>query len=167
MPYLAGSFLVARASLQDPFFTQTVILLLQHDADGAFGLVLNKPGETDEVPFPVYLGGPCTSDGVILLHGHPDWLEAEPTRETVEVAPGIYIGNAHQFQQLTEREGERGDRFRVFASYSGWGPDQLEGELASGSWAVVPATGALLFETPVDELWERLLPPSFPEPSLN
>lgn len=168
MPYHPGSFLVARAVLKDPFFSQTVVLLLQHNADGAFGLIVNKLAEAEEVPFPVYNGGPCTSDGVIMLHGHSDWLVDEqadsPERE---VAPGIFVGSAETFQRVTEGEEYQELRYRIFACYSGWGPDQLEDELATGAWAVVPASGELLFDTPAEELWERLLPPSFPQPSVN
>jgi putative transcriptional regulator len=58
-------------------------------------------------------------------------------------------------------------RFRMFAGNSGWGPGQLEGELAGGAWAVVPASGEALFDTPIDELWDSLLPPQLPEPSVN
>lgn len=168
MPYFAGSFLVARPVLKDPSFSQTVVLLLQHDADGAFGLVVNRRAQVSEdVPFPVFTGGPCTSEGVILLHGHPESLEGEDDAPEREVAPGVYLGTAELFQRLSD--GTAGDftHFRIFACYSGWGPDQLEGELASGAWAVVPAAGPVLFETPVEELWERLLPPRFPQPSLN
>jgi putative transcriptional regulator len=168
MSYHAGSFLVARSVLQDANFTQTVVLLLQHDEDGAFGLVVNRPAPTaSEVPFPVFSGGPCPSEGVILLHGHPEWLDEDAETDEREVAPGVYLGNAELFERLSEGPPDHFTRYRVFAYYSGWGPDQLEGELVAGAWAVVPATGDLLFETPFEELWERLLPPRFPEPSLN
>ena len=167
MPYLAGSFLVARSVLKDAFFNQSVVLLLQHNSDGAFGLIVNRPAQADGVPFPVFNGGPCTSEGVILLHGHRDWVDEPADSTEREVAPGIYVGSADTFQRVTEADDGEELRYRIFACYSGWGPDQLEGELASGAWAVVPATGELLFDTPAEELWERLLPPIFPQPSLN
>lgn len=167
MPYHAGSFLVARSVLKDPSFRQSVVLLLQHNADGAFGLIVNRPAQADGVPFPVFTGGPCPSEGVILLHGHRAWLEECADTAEREVAPGIFVGDAESFQRVTAAAPEEDPRYRIFACYSGWGPDQLEGELAAGAWAVVPATGALLFETPSAELWERLLPPLFPQPSVN
>lgn len=58
-------------------------------------------------------------------------------------------------------------RFRMFTGYAGWGPNQLEGELATGAWAVVPASAGTLFETPAKEMWSNLLPPTLPQPSLN
>jgi putative transcriptional regulator len=68
---------------------------------------------------------------------------------------------------VTQPEVEADLRFRIFANYSGWGPDQLESELTEGVWSVVAANGKLLFDTPVDELWTRLLPPTLPRPSMN
>ena len=167
MPYHAGSFLIAKSTLSDPYFTQTVVLLLQHNADGAFGLVVNKPAKSEELPFPVFNGGPCTSEGVIMLHGQPDWLDDAEESEGRSVAPGIFVGSTETFQRIIDDPPEENARYRIFACYSGWGPDQLETELATGSWAVVPASGDLLFDTPVEELWDRLLPPSFPQPSVN
>src|SRR5207249_2356103 len=63
MPPLAGSFLVARGALQDPNFVQTVILLLRHGEEGAFGLIVNRPAEAVGLPFPVFRGGPCPAPG--------------------------------------------------------------------------------------------------------
>lgn len=160
MTSLAGSFLIARPLLKDPSFRQTVVLLLQHSQEGAFGVIVNRPADVDGVPFPVFAGGPCESQGVVMLHGHADWDEANKH----QVAPGIFTGDASCLKQATESASER---FRVFAGYAGWGPDQLERELASGAWAVASASGDVLFETPAAELWERLVPPSLPEPSLN
>jgi putative transcriptional regulator len=164
--YYAGSFLVARPILQDPNFMQSVVLLLQHGAEGAFGLVVNRPASVKGAPFPVFTGGPCQAPGLLMLHGHAEWLALTPEQEG-EVAPGVFIGNAACLKQITESDVETARRFRVFTGYSGWGPSQLERELAAGAWTVVPATGDLLWETPPDELWKHLLPPRIPQPSLN
>ena len=58
-------------------------------------------------------------------------------------------------------------RFKMFSGYSGWGPQQLEAELAEKAWAVVRATSEHLFDTPVEDLWTSTLPPTIPEPSVN
>ena len=76
---LAGTLLIARPSLHNSFFGRSVILLLQHGEEGAFGLVLNKPAPTKEVPFPVFVGGPCKLQGLLMLHGQEEWVE-EPKR---------------------------------------------------------------------------------------
>jgi putative transcriptional regulator len=167
MPYLTGAFLVARPALKDPSFHRTVVLLLKHEAQGAFGLVVNRPSSAEGLPFPVYLGGPCASEGVVLLHGHADWADASSGEAKGEIAPGIFLGDSDCLTRISDPPPGHALRFRVFLGYAGWGPDQLEGELAAGAWAVVPATGALLFDTPVDDFWDNLLPPTIPQPSMN
>src|SRR6266487_6931157 len=124
MPPLAGSFLVARSPLLDPNFVQTVILLLRHGEEGAFGLVVNRPAEAEGLPFPVFRGGPCPAPGVILLHGHADWVKPEE-EPPAEIAPGVFIGDEDCVRRLLLGQEESG-RARLFSGYSGWGPDQLE-----------------------------------------
>jgi putative transcriptional regulator len=175
---LAGSFLVARPLLQDPNFRRTVVLILAHNADGAFGLVVNRPAKAEGLPWPLFVGGPCPSPGLMMLHGHPDWVQAaeaddesesepEPAPPSgPEVAPGLFIGNASSLEKAGASAGEE-HRFRVFSGYAGWSGGQLEGELAAGAWALAAANGDVLFETPFEELWERLAPPRIPQPSMN
>jgi putative transcriptional regulator len=168
---LAGSFLVARSVLQDENFAQTVVLLLAHSTDGAFGLVVNRPAPepVEGLSVPVFFGGPCPAPGLLLLHGHADW-QTDPNTEEAdqqEVAPGIFVGNAACLERASEPSAGEPLRLRVFSGYAGWAGGQLEGEIAAGAWAVVPAAGQLLFDTPVEELWDRLAPPSLPQPSLN
>ena len=170
MSFIAGSFLVARSTLRDPNFSQAVVLIMAHNEEGAYGLVVNRPMPAKKLPFPVFRGGPCPSPGLILLHGHADWTEAEPDQEedsAPEVAEGVFVGDEHCLRRAAEAEPGETLRVRVFNGYSGWGPDQLEGELAAGAWAVVPATGDLLFDTPAEELWECLAPPAIPQFSVN
>ncbi len=167
MSSLAGWFLVAKPVLQDPSFRQTVVLLLQHNCDGAFGLVVNRPAKVEGLPFPLFAGGPCESEGLMMLHGHADWLDSDAKPGASEVAPGVFLGDAACLERVSDPPPGETYSFRLFAGYAGWGPDQLEGELGQSAWALVKATGELLFETPVEELWDRLLPPTIPQPSLN
>src|SRR3954468_21091137 len=104
MTSLTGKFLVAKPVLQDPNFVQTVVLMLRHNDEGAFGLVVNRPAQADNVPFPVYVGGPCPAAGLILIHGQPDWLEPEDGEEPEEIAPGVYLGNAGCLRRIAETE---------------------------------------------------------------
>jgi putative transcriptional regulator len=164
MKSLGGSFLVARSVLKDSFFGQTVIFLLQHNKEGAFGLVLNRPAPVKELPFPLFVGGPCKFDGLIMLHGHKDWMSEE---ELQEVCPGVFLGDADCIGRVSEPDGDQEYRFRVFSGYSGWGPKQLEREMSEGSWAVVPATAEHIFDTSHEDLWAILVPPSLPQPSRN
>ena len=163
MPSLAGQFLVARATLKDKYFGQSVVLLLEHGPEGAFGLVLNQRAEAEELPFPLFMGGPCSFKGLIMLHGHEEWNEATER----QVMPGVFLGDAACLEKAAEAEVKDDLRFRVFTGYSGWGPKQLEHELTEGSWVVRQGSSQYVFDTPVDELWVRLAPPTLPEPSMN
>src|SRR5437899_2433245 len=102
MPSLAGSFLIARPILKDASFAQTVVLLLQHSEQGAFGLVVNRPALVEGPPFPVYPGGPCESEGLLMLHGHADWLETPAESSAKKVAPGIYLGDASCLNHVSD-----------------------------------------------------------------
>jgi putative transcriptional regulator len=167
MSSFAGKFLVARHSLRDPHFSHSVILLLQHGPEGAFGLVVNRPARIEGLPFPVFAGGPCGSQGLLLLHGHEEWAETEDGQIEGQVAPGILLGDATCLKRLDDLPDGFPGRFRMFAGYAGWGPGQLENEMNAGAWAVAPATGELLFGTPVHDLWDRLVPPAIPQFSVN
>jgi len=164
MKSLAGALLIARPVLKESFFQQTVILLLQHSEEGAFGVVLNRPAPVKDLPFPLFIGGPCKFQGLIMIHGHADWTDPE---ERQEPCPGVFLGNAECISRISDVEEGQEYQFRVFTGYSGWGPDQLEREMTEGSWAVVRSTGDVIFGAPIEELWTRLIPPAIPEPSMN
>jgi putative transcriptional regulator len=99
-----------------------------------------------------------------MLHGHADWL-SEP--DSPGVAPGIFVGDAESAQRVNDDPDNSELRYRMFTGYAGWAPKQLENELAAGAWAVVTAKGEDLFDTPAEDLWANLLPPSLPEFSRN
>jgi putative transcriptional regulator len=168
---LSGSFLIARSILQDPNFAHSVVLLLAHNDEGAFGLIVNRPAKTQGAPFPLFIGGPCPSPGWMVLHGHAEWRSAADSASessgTPEIAPGIYIGDESSLEQGKDLFGDDRLRLRVFSGYAGWSSGQLERELAVGAWAVMPADADVLFDTPSEALWEHLAPPSLPQPSLN
>jgi putative transcriptional regulator len=168
---LAGSFLIANTSLKDSNFARSVVLMLAHDEGGAYGVVVNRSVNVEGVPFPVYVGGPCESQGVILVHGHAQWSAGETEGEVrpghSEVAAGIYIGDAACFKRATESDASELLRVRVFRNYSGWGPGQLECELAENTWSIATANAMVLFDTPIDEIWLRLKRTVIPQPSAN
>jgi putative transcriptional regulator len=164
MSSLAGSFLVARHVLQDSNFMQTVVLLLKHGEEGAFGLVVNRPVKAEGVPFPVFSGGPCPMKDFIMLHGHADWVDSA---DGAQVAPGIFLGDSSCMDRVTDPEPGQPLRVRIFTGYAGWGPSQLESEISAGAWSVSAANGPLLFDTPAPDLWDNLVPPRIPRPSMN
>jgi putative transcriptional regulator len=172
MTSLKGSFLVAEPGLLDPNFRRSVVLILEHGAAGAYGVVVNRPVAAEGLPLPVHNGGPCPSPGLVMLHAHREWLGQAPAPEErtpaePEITAGIFVGNAACLERAAQPVPGETFRFRLFRNYSGWGPEQLEQELAAGAWTTVAATAELLFDVPADELWLRLRPRSLPEPSLN
>lgn len=167
MPFLSGYFLVARPTLQDPNFRQTVVLLLKHTEEGAFGLVINRPASLNELPFPVFGGGPCPAQGLLMLHGHAEWIDPLDDTASKEIAPGIYLGDASSLDRAMKTQSDPTSRWRVFSGYSGWGPGQLESELAAGAWTVTRATPEVMFDVPIGDIWERVAPPRIPQPSVN
>lgn len=154
METLAGSLLVATPVLFDPNFFRTVVLLLQHDEDGCVGVVLNRPSDEPVaehlpewaglVPDPgmVHFGGPVDPAVAIGLSLAGDGL---PTG-----VPGLSLVD------LTATPGESTHPVRIYSGYSGWGTDQLEAEIATGSWYVVQASPEDPFDADEGQ-WRRIL----------
>lgn len=174
MDSIKGSFLVASPDLTDPNFARTVIFMVEHSAEGAFGLVLSRPTTVtlDElcdrifqddslVPsrdalkeIPIFTGGPVQHSAVFFLHT----LDSIG-KESVNVDPGIYLGNqTTELQNLLARIGDDDPpRMRVFMGYSGWASGQLEREIRSGGWLVREATLEQVFELSAESLWSGLV----------
>jgi putative transcriptional regulator len=161
MDSLKGQLLLASPGLFDPNFRRTVVLVTEHNGEGAAGLVLNRPSETavaeavpDLVPLvgdddPVYVGGPVQESAVLVLAEFDDPDEAALlVVDDVGFVPGD--GDFGMIATSTRRA-------RVFAGYAGWGPGQLEAELEESSWIVEASTGPELFPQPGDDLWGSLL----------
>jgi putative transcriptional regulator len=126
---LAGDLLVAAPDLQDPYFAGTTIYLLAHDDSGAVGLVLNRPRDTGERHLPLFDGGPVGHGTVVAL--------VSDASRGIEVEPGVYASADLPILDSVLHGSTLG---RVFIGYAGWGPGQLERELAGGAWQVAPAS---------------------------
>lgn len=156
--------LVATPALLDPNFADSVVLLLDVDENGALGVVLNRPsgvpvadvladwGEVVAEPEVLFLGGPVSTEGalaVALLRTEDDvpvgfrevagQLGLVDLDTPVELLDGSLVG------------------LRIFAGYAGWGADQLDGEIAEGSWYVVPSQPLDVFRIDPGELWRDVL----------
>ena len=167
----AGQLLIASAAMQDPRFHHSVILLLQHDASGAFGLVINrviaeKPiaalltdskGGSDAADrkldrtIPVFLGGPVQPERGFIVHS------AEYGRpETLRVDEAFAMTASREI--LRDIGHQQGPKKYLFAvGYAGWGAGQLESEIARRDWFIAPADPELVFDAERDEVWERAL----------
>ncbi len=161
---LRGHFLVAGRRLRDSNFFQSIVLLVEHNSEGAMGLVVNRPTETtvhealsghfdlpesDEL---VYWGGPVTEDALFILHN----VAAADSNEAALV-PGLYVGSsAEAFADVVRRmiQGEDGANFRVFRGCAGWSAGQLEGEISRSDWLICPAVGEVVFHPDPYAAWQ-------------
>ncbi len=157
MNSLKGHLLVASPGLIGPFFMRTVILMLEHNDEGALGVVLNRPTEatiTDiseqvfDGPFewdkPIHLGGPVPGP-LVAIHSVEDLADQE-------VFPGLFsTSEAFKVQQIIRG---KTDPCLVVANYAGWGPGQLEGEIEEDSWRFIAARVELVFWEGDEDLWD-------------
>jgi putative transcriptional regulator len=161
MESLQGQLLVASPAMSDPNFARTVVAIANHDEDGALGIVLNRPSDTEvieavpelegvvELDEVVYVGGPVQPASIVVLAEFQD--PAEAAYLLVE-----RIGLVSDRTGL-DRLGTATARRRVYAGYSGWGPGQLEAELEREDWIVEPAMPEDVFDEEPGELWGRVL----------
>ena len=158
MECLKGHLLVASPHLADPNFSRTVVLMIHHGEDGAFGVVLNRPADNTVKELWEQVGEtPCESDRQVNVGGpvagplmavHTDELLSE-----MEILPGLYF--AAQKEHLEELLRRRDEPFRLFIGHSGWGGGQLENELHEGAWLTTPATVDAVFGEDA-ELWKKV-----------
>jgi putative transcriptional regulator len=146
--------------LQDPNFARAVVLLCEHQDEGAMGLVVNRTTDanvSDIVDFDppvavkhdllVWVGGPVDpARGWLLL--------SEDLGDGVEIAPGLFLSASREVLTQLLRDGQPVCRSRFFVGYAGWGPKQLDRELADSAWLTVPVSRHLLFDAPSDQMWE-------------
>ena len=161
MRSLRGQLLVAGPALLDPNFHRTVVLLGEHGEDGAMGLVLNRLSDVtvaDAVP-PVaelvadgelvHVGGPVQPQAVVVL---ADFVEPQRAGALVLDTIGFLPGDVDDETDLGELRGAR-----VFAGYAGWGPGQLDAELAASAWLISEVDASIVFETPAATMWEQAI----------
>ena len=161
--FLKGKLLLDSGELRGSFFQRTVVLICEHNAEGAFGLVLNRASGSKigdmviaDLPeslkeFPLYLGGPVQTGALSFLHSDTFLSEANV------VLPNLALG--HSLEELSEL-GESFSptrKMKMFAGYAGWGPGQLEGEMKRNAWLTHPATVDLVFDPEPEKLWQKIL----------
>lgn len=162
---LKGQFLIAMPDLGDPNFSKTVTLICEHTADGALGLIINRPH-----PFviveqifkefnmavnektgksPIYMGGPVQMEEVYVLHGPPfGW------RGTLQITRTLAISNTVDILEAMA-VGTGPSRARMMLGCAGWGPGQLEQEIKDNSWLTQDASETIIFNVEADDCWEE------------
>ena len=161
MESLRGQLLVAGPDLLDPNFRRSVLLVGEHGDEGAMGVILNRPSPVsvaDAVP-PladlvddtdlVHVGGPVQPQAIVVLGDFRDPDEAA----------ALVLGSIGFLPAEIESAADVGslDRARVFAGYAGWGPGQLESEIAEESWIIEQAIPEDVFTEDPDDLWSAVL----------
>jgi putative transcriptional regulator len=162
MDSVKGQLLIAGPRLIDPNFFRTVVLIIDHSDEGAFGLVLNRPSETsvgEAVPEletlidgdePLFIGGPVQPSTVITVGRFTDVGHAALAAfEDI----GVLGTRGPPVEDLAEHVTEA----RAFVGHSGWGPGQLEAELETGDWILEPARAHDVFSPAPRELWSEVL----------
>jgi putative transcriptional regulator len=164
--FLKGQFLIAGYRLRDDNFFKSVVLIVEHNAQGAMGVIVNRPtdetvSETLEGHFElpetgdvIYEGGPVEPAALFIVH---DGGIDEP--DEPEIVPGIFVASsAETFERVVR--GAAADepvRYRVFKGCAGWGSGQLEGEMSRGDWLAHPASEEFVFHDDPYAVWEELV----------
>jgi putative transcriptional regulator len=164
---LTGQLLVASPEMKDPRFVETVIYMVKHSAEGAFGLVINRPvakgpiedllkgfhaeakGAKGEII--IHYGGPVTPTAGFILHTDDVLLD-----NSTKVKDGIAVtSDAKLIAEIGRGKGPR--QALVIMGYAGWAPGQLETELKAEAWFVVPADKRLIFGKDPEKKWRQAL----------
>jgi putative transcriptional regulator len=162
MDSVQGQLLIAGPRLIDPNFFRTVVLVIEHGEEGAFGLVLNRPSETsvgEAVPElealidpddPLFIGGPVQPSTVITVARFGDVGDAA-------LAAFDDIGVLGTGGPPIAEMADRVLGARAFVGHSGWGPGQLEAELETGDWILEPGRRRDIFSDSPRDLWSQVL----------
>ena len=161
---LTNQFLLAMPSLEDANFSRSVTLICEHNKDGALGIVVNRPTSLSlseifqqldlsqngiDCSDLVHFGGPVQSErGLVLHEGIGGWEYTLSITDTLGLTTSKDILSA-----LANGTGP--DSYLFALGYAGWTGGQLEEEIQQNSWLIVPANREILFETPVEQRWDK------------
>lgn len=172
----APCLLVAMPSMLDSNFARTVLLLAEHNSEGAVGFVLNRPSTVPlrsmlsvidrEIPpaIPAWYGGPIDTSTAIILHSR------KPADGDTEIGESIYLSTSGRVldsliseSEVAIRERANGqlvhdilNPYRFLVGYAGWGAGQLDDEIRAGSWLLHPVDQTILFDTPWADMWTSI-----------
>jgi putative transcriptional regulator len=159
-----GRFLIASRTLGDPNFSETVLLLLAYDATGAVGVIINQPTtirlrsllpdvkELRDRSERVFRGGPVA--GHLLLV-----LVRVPTRpaSSQHIFGDVYVSGSRAVLRKALGKAGKTNRLRAYAGHAGWGPGQLDREIARGDWYVAPGDAKMIFDASPAAIWPKLI----------
>jgi putative transcriptional regulator len=167
---LTNQFLIAMPGMSDPTFAGSVIYLCEHTEKGALGLVINKPVDIklknlfekvelsltrdDIADAPVYFGGPVQTERGFVLHEKLS-SDGSPYNSTLSIAGCALEMTTSKDVLEALAEGAGPKKLLVTLGYSGWGAGQLEDELSRNGWLTVDADPAIIFDTPIEQRYDR------------
>jgi len=155
-----GVLLVASPSLNDPNFRETVVLVVEHGAEGTLGLILNRSTNvllSEALPdvavlkgtaHRLFQGGPVEPTRLLLLS-----RLKEPAADVRSVFDGVYVGGTPRVLERIITQAKPTETFRAFAGFAGWAPRQLEYEMLQGAWATLPPDSFSIFDKDPATLW--------------
>jgi putative transcriptional regulator len=170
---LTNHFLIAMPGLSDALFGRSVVFMCEHSDRGALGLVINKPsdillprlfekvdlpmGRADLAGLPVFQGGPVQTERGFVLHEAIEGGEGESVyASTLSIPGGLEMTTSKDvLEAMSSGAGPR--KVFVTLGYASWGKGQLESEITENSWLTVEADPALIFDTPVEQRYERAM----------
>lgn len=172
---IAPSLLVAMPQLRDPNFRRGVVLLVHHDDEGTFGVVLNRSTELTAIGLCAKLdvswcgapekgirwGGPVQPQTGWLLFG--DEVEVIGDEDVKRVSDGVRFAGSLDMLRRVAVDPPRD--LHVLLGYAGWGPGQLESELTEGAWLIAPVTDEVIFDVDTSVMWDHVLRSLGIEPS--
>lgn len=164
---LSNHLLIAMPNLPDPNFSRSVTLICEHNADGALGVTINRqldmtirdifqqlkidmPSDTDQQRFSqsIYMGGPVQENRGFIIHEPLGQWES-----TLAISENLGASASQDIlQAIANNHGP--SRYIMAIGYAGWGPGQLEQEIAENSWLNVEANNDFIFDTPADQRWQ-------------
>lgn len=163
--YLTDHLLIAMPAMGDPNFARTVTYICQHNADGAMGLIVNRPAgfslgdilaelsleaaNAQVAQTPILIGGPVQPERGFVLHA-PDERSWD---SSFQVAPDMAVTTSRDIL-LAIAEGRAPARTLFALGYAGWGAGQLDRELLDNAWLTAPAERSILFDTPIERRWQ-------------
>jgi putative transcriptional regulator len=158
----AGKILISDPFQKDFYFKRSVVLLADHNEDGTFGLIMNKPVEIkfnevlkefSEFDASLYLGGPVKTDSLFFIHSL-----GSKVPNSMKILEGIYWGgDIDIIKEMIIKKEIESTQIRFFLGYAGWGPHQLEDELDENYWVVSTMKAEQLFKNPPDKMWENFV----------
>jgi putative transcriptional regulator len=152
-----GVILISEPSLRDFYFRQSVVLLAEHNEEGSFGIIINKPIETrvneilkdfPDLDLPVYLGGPVKTDSIFYIH------TKENVENSMKIIDGLYWGgDIETIKEMLSMKMIHEDEIRFFIGYSGWNPNQLDREIREKSWVLSHTSIHEIINKHPENLW--------------